>query len=175
MLHRIPELVAPAGSMETLAAAYDRGADGVYVGVGRNNLRAFAPSFTIEQLPDALTMAHEMNRKLIVVLNSMPNQRQLLEMESTIKAIGGLKDTPDAVVISDPGVLELFRRHAPHIRLHLSTQTGTFNIFSAHFWKSQGISRIVLPREMSLSQIQEITAGSDLETEVFVHGALCVS
>ncbi len=172
---RVPELVAPAGSMETLTAAYEHGADCAYVGVGKDNLRAFAPSFSIEELPEAVRTAHGMRRKLLVVLNSMPNQHQLDRMRENIKAIGGLKDAPDAVVISDPGVLLLFREYAPHIRLHLSTQTGTFNIESARFWKEQGITRIVLPRELSLSQIGEITSGAQVETEIFVHGAMCVS
>ncbi|MFW5775342.1 MAG: peptidase U32 family protein [Chitinivibrionales bacterium] len=175
MKKHIPELVAPAGSMETLIAAYEHGADCAYVGVGSTNLRAFAPSLTLEQLPEALTLAHELKRKLIVVLNSMPDQHQLSEMERTVRGLGSAKDRPDAVVISDPGVLMLFRQYAPDIRLHLSTQTGTFNLAAARFWKQQGISRIVLPRELSLHQIEEITAKAGVETEVFVHGAMCVS
>jgi putative protease len=105
----------------------------------------------------------------------MPDDAALGEIESVLRACRDLGRLPDALIVSDPGVLMLCRRWLESVPLHLSTQTGTFNSESAKFWKSQGVARVILPREMSLPQIAALTRKAGMETEIFAHGAMCVS
>lgn len=173
----LPELLAPAGSFETLDAAFAHGADAAYVGVGPHNLRAHSPSFDPADLPRAAGIAHDAGKRLYVVLNVMPTDNMLPAVEETIRGIarGERELWPDAAIVSDPGVIALCRRHLGDMRLHLSTQTGSFNSPDVDFWMSQGICRIVLPRELTLEQIAYLSSAGACETEIFVHGAMCVS
>ncbi len=172
---RLPELSAPAGSFECVQAACDYGADAVYIGIGRHNLRAHCANFTVDELGPVLEYVKGKNRKLYCALNTMPDDRALAEIETILSECASLNLSPDAFIISDPGVFSLCRRVLAKVALHLSTQTGTFNVESAKFWKRQGIARVILPREMPLERIASLTAASGMETEMFVHGAMCVS
>jgi U32 family peptidase len=172
---KLPELVAPAGDFLTAQSAFEHGADAVYVGLDRYNLRAHSASFSVADMPALLAMARERGKRVYVVLNMMPD-------DATLHAIGGLLNElvttearPDAFVVSDPGVLLLCKRHCPEVAVHLSTQTGTFNSLDMKFWREQGICRVILPREMTLRQVTDMSASGICETEVFVHGAMCVS
>jgi U32 family peptidase len=170
-----PELSAPAGSFESIRAACDHGADAVYIGIDRYNLRAHCANFTVDELGPAIEYVRNFDRKIYCALNIMPDDRALTEIETIIRSCRALKCLPDAFIVSDPGVLSLCRRLCENVPLHLSTQTGTFNSGAARFWKMQGVKRVILPRELSLGQIAAITSAAAMETEMFVHGAMCVS
>jgi U32 family peptidase len=170
-----PELLAPAGNYDCIRAACDHGADAVYVGIGPYNLRAHSANFSVEELSEAVLYVRSCNRLIYAALNTMPNDRMLGEIELLVCALAAQETLPDAFIVSDPGVVTVCQKYLPQIPLHLSTQTGTFNSASAAFWKQHGVTRVVLPREMSLEEITAFTAASSVETEVFVHGAMCVS
>ncbi len=170
-----PELLAPAGNFECLEAVFDHGADAAYVGIGPFNLRAYSPNFSVDELSYVLECAQKKNRRVYAVLNTMPTDMQLEQVEDLLKALSVQRALPDAIVVSDPGIITLCREYLGGVALHLSTQTGTFNRRSMHFWISQGISRIVLPREFNLDQIGALSEAGIAETEIFLHGAMCVS
>ncbi|MGM0461336.1 MAG: peptidase U32 family protein [Fibrobacterota bacterium] len=172
---KIPELLAPAGNFETLEAAFISGADAVYLGMGVLNLRAFSDNFTLADLPDIMDIARRFQGKIYVVLNIMPNDAELRAVSQFLKKLARTAIVPHALIVSDPGVICLCKDMVPHIPLHLSTQTGTFNMESMRFWTRQGISRIVLPREFSRKQVADCAQAKICETEIFVHGAMCVS
>ncbi len=175
MIMNKPELLAPAGSFETLHAAFAHGADAVFLGMGTLNLRAYSENFSVADLPEIMEIARKHNGKVYLVLNTMPNDNQLSEVESFLHSLVGSDSKPDAMIVSDPGVIRLCHTIIPEMELHLSTQTGTFNSESLRFWKDHGITRIVLPREFTLEQIGKSVADDITEIEVFVHGAMCVS
>ncbi len=170
-----PELLAPAGDYECLEAAFDHGADAAYIGIGPFNLRAFSPNFAVDEIPQVMYCARNRGKKVYTVLNTMPTDTQLPMVEAFIKDLARLETTPDALIVSDPGVISLCREHLPKVPLHLSTQTGSFNLRAVEFWAEQGIARVVLPREFTLEQIRVISGAGVCETEVFIHGAMCVS
>jgi putative protease len=170
-----PELLAPAGTFEAAEAAFLHGANAVYIGIGKLNLRAHSPNFAIEDMPELLDMAHKRSGKVYAALNLMPDQATIPVVRELLIKLGEKNCIPDAFIISDPGVLVLCKEFVPSAELHLSTQTGTFNLLSLDFWKKQGVVRAVLPREFTLSQIREASLANIMETEIFVHGAMCVS
>jgi putative protease len=170
-----PELLAPAGDFECLRAACDHGADAVYIGLGQFNLRARSGNFAIRELVDAIDFVHAANRKIYGTLNIMPGDDMLEQIEAYVKSIALLDRVPDAIIVSDPGVMALCKTYLSEVTLHLSTQTGTSNYLSARFWQDQGVRRIVLPREMTLDHVSSITRKLSIETELFIHGAMCVS
>ncbi len=170
-----PELLAPAGTFEAAEAAFLHGANAVYIGIGKLNLRAHSPNFAIEDMPELLDMAHKSNGKVYAALNLMPDQTAIPVVRELLVKLCEKKCIPDAFIISDPGVLVLCKEILPSAELHLSTQTGTFNLVSLDFWKKQGVARAVLPREFTLSQIREASLANIMETEIFIHGAMCVS
>ena len=170
-----PELLAPAGNYECLEAVFNHGADAAYIGVGTFNLRAYSPNFSVDELPQALALAKKHNKNIYAVLNTMPDDSQLAEIETFLKELSKQPDLPDAIVVSDPGVIALCKEHLEGIPLHLSTQTGTFNLRTMKFWASQGISRVVLPREFNLEKIKTVSQAGICGTEIFIHGAMCVS
>jgi putative protease len=172
---RLPELLAPAGTLAIAEAAFINGADAVYIGVGTLNLRAHSPNFLFEDLDELLSLAHTQHKKVYAAFNTMPDESMLEEVRSTIRAFDKLKNRMDALIVSDPGVILLCQEMVPGMSLHLSTQTGTFNTAAMRFWKQQGIERVVLPREMDIEEIIALTSAGILETEIFVHGAMCVS
>lgn len=169
------ELLAPAGSLEKLKMAVVYGADAVYLGGEAFGLRAYADNFTIDDLKDGVKFAHERGKKVYITMNIFPHNEDLLEMPEYIKEVERIG--VDAIILSDPGVLSLVKETAPDMEIHLSTQANNTNWMSANFWHKQGVKRIVLARELSFNEINEIRkkTPSSLELEIFVHGAMCIS
>lgn len=170
-----PELLAPAGNIEKLKTAINFGADAVYLGGSRLNLRAFADNFTDDELKNGVDYAHNMGRKVYVTVNVFPHNSDLNGIESYLKK---LYDTGvDGIIVSDPGIIMTAREVVPNLELHLSTQANNVNWKSAQFWHNQGIKRIVMAREISLDDIKSIRhhLDEDCEIEVFVHGSMCMS
>lgn len=168
-----PELLAPAGTMEKLKCAVHYGADAVYMGGPDFGLRNMAGNFTIEEMPAALSFAHDHGVRCFLTINSYPSDRDLSRLEQYLYELAPLPF--DAYIISDPGVLRLVRRISPRCEIHLSTQANTINRESALFWQEQGIGRINLAREMTLEDIRATTAAVSIPCEIFVHGALCIA
>ncbi|HAM51991.1 MAG TPA: peptidase U32 [Nitrospiraceae bacterium] len=168
-----PELLAPAGDFEKLRTAIHYGADAVYLGDSRFSLRGKARNFYPEQLRKAVHYAHGNNVRVYVTVNIFPHNRDLNEIEHHIETLNDIN--PDAVILSDPGIFTMFREKAPGINLHISTQANITNSQAARFWEGLGAKRLVLSRELSISEIQEIREKTTAEIEVFVHGSLCIS
>lgn len=169
------ELLAPAGGWESLIAAADFGADAVYAAGKSYGLRAFADNFTPDEIAQAAEYLHARGKKLYITLNAVFRARDFDGLENYIAS---LRDAAvDAFIVTDPGVLTACRRIAPDIPLHLSTQANTTNAMSARFWYEQGVSRVILSRELSLEEIEEIRQNTPpaLELEAFVHGAMCIA
>lgn len=171
---RIPELLAPAGSYEKLVTAIHYGANAVYLGGKEFSLRARAANFDEDGLRQAITYAHGLGVKVYVTVNIFAHNRDLEEVAPYLLM---LQDAgTDGLIVSDPGILSIARRVVPALSLHLSTQANVTNTASARFWAEQGVSRLNLARELGLEEIQAMRAATDnIELEVFVHGALCIS
>jgi len=170
-----PELLAPAGMFACAEAAFAHGADAVYAGIGRFNLRAHSPNFSVKEFGELVDFSADMGKRVYGVLNIIPNDQLLAPIENTLKNMAKSEIAPNAFIVSDPGVLSLVKEVFAGVPVHLSTQNGCFNSASMQFWKKQGVSRIILPRELNLEQIRHLSALNIVETEVFVHGAMCVS
>ena len=168
-----PELVAPAGDVEKLKTAIEYGADAVYVGGEGFNLRMGATNLTIEEIKAATSWVHERGKKIYVALNIFARNYHARGIRSYLKKLAEIP--VNAVIVSDPGIFLTVKEIAPHVPVHLSTQANTTNAKSVEFWHQQGIKRTVLARELTLGEIKEITNNSPIETEVFVHGAMCMS
>ncbi|WP_238917623.1 U32 family peptidase [Clostridium sp. YIM B02555] len=169
-----PELLAPAGNLEKLKTAINFGADAVYLGGSKLNLRASADNFTIEELKEGLEYAHLRGKKVHVTLNVIPHNDDLNGIEDYITEL--YEVGVDAVLIADPGIMSIVREVAPKLEIHLSTQASNLNYKSAEFWHKIGIKRIVAAREMSLNELitlrKELPESCDIEA--FVHGAMCM-
>ncbi len=169
-----PELLAPAGSYEKLKTALYFGADAAYVGGKQFSLRTFADNFTADELRSAVDFTHGLSKKLYVTANVFARNADfalLKDYFSFLEEIG-----VDGAIISDPGVIYIAKQVAPKLQLHLSTQANTTNKYAVKFWQEQGVSRIVLARELSLEEISEIHEFCpDMELEAFIHGAMCIS
>ncbi len=174
-MHKKPELLAPASDFECLEAAFNHGADAVYIGVGTYNLRANSPNFAIDEFSNVLEYGKRRKKRIYAVLNSMPNDSQLQEIDEYLVVLAEQQCMPHAFIVSDPGVIQLIKKRCGDVPLHLSTQTGSFNALSCQFWAKQGIRRVVLPRELNIKQIAALNHDAPCETEVFIHGAMCVS
>ena len=175
MRDRIPEILAPAGSLENLKIALQYGADAVYLGGEMYGLRAKAKNFTMEEIAEGVRYAHAMEKKVYITANITAHNGDLKgvrEYFEELKEIG-----PDALIISDPGVFQIAKDVCPEIERHISTQANNVNYMDFRFWKEQGATRVVTARELSLTEIQNIRANipDDLEIETFVHGAMCIS
>lgn len=168
------ELLAPAGSFSKLKTAVRYGADAVYVGGKSFSLRSFADNFTDEELEEAVKFVHNLGKKIYVTVNIFAKNADFIKIEEYLRFLE--KIGADAVLISDPGVIYIAKKAAPNLKIHLSTQANTLNKYAVKFWKEQGLSRIVLARELSLAEIKEIhDFVPDIELEAFVHGAMCIS
>ena len=167
------ELVAPAGNLQKLKVAIAFGADAVYLSGRRLSLRAQSENFTPDQLAEAIAYARANGVRVYVLLNVLPHNEHLAEMREHLKLLAPLG--PDAVVVSDIGAFEVTREIAPAIPVHISTQANITNWRTAEFWKRMGASRIVLARELTLHEIEEIASRVDIELEIFVHGAMCMA
>lgn len=168
-----PELLAPAGNADKLRTALHFGADAVYLGLKAHSLRAYAGNFTPDELEWAIGYAHGLGRKVHVAVNVQAMDPDLNRISSTLELVGRLG--PDAVIISDPGVLRLARLQCKGVPLHLSTQQSVTNSEAARFWFSQGISRIIAARELGLEEFRAMALAAPGEFEIFIHGAVCVA
>lgn len=170
---QIPELLAPAGNREKLELAIHYGADAVYLGGKSFGLRNMADNFSDEELAEAVTYAHDRGVKVYLTVNWYPSGGDIPELSEFLVNTAAIPF--DAVIAADPGVIDLIRELTPERTIHLSTQANTTSWPAARFWQRQGISRINLAREMTLEEIREVKYNVAIETEVFVHGALCIS
>jgi putative protease len=168
-----PELLAPGGSLEKLRIAFLYGADAVYASGKDFGLRGFARNLDTEELAAASVISHRLGKRLYVTVNIFAREPDLEKLPPYLEYLMELG--VDALIISDPGVLALAREYAPEIPIHLSTQANTTNSSSVQFWHEQGVRRINLARELSLTEIAGISRKSKAEIEVFVHGAMCMS
>lgn len=168
-----PELLAPAGSMEKLKMALLYGADAVYLGGKNFGLRAFANNFDQKGIKEATEFAHSLNKKVYVTVNIFAHNEDL---ESLPKYLLELEEANvDALLISDFGIWNIAKEVVPNMPLHVSTQANNCNWASAKAWKDLGAERVVLARELSLTEIEKIHEKVDVELEAFVHGAMCIS
>jgi putative protease len=171
--HKKPELVAPAGSMDKLKTAIEYGADAVYAGGKDFNLRNASANFTLDEIGLAVDYVHKRDKKLYIALNIFAHNCHVSKIEQYLNELA--KYPVDAFIVSDPGVLSIVRDVIPEATIHISTQANCTNVRAADFWHQQGGKRVVLARELSLSEISKISTNSDCTTEVFVHGAMCLS
>jgi len=170
-----PELLAPAGNLEKLKTAIDFGADAVYLGGSKLNLRAFADNFTNEELKEGIEYAHARGKKVHVTMNVFPHNEDLEGLEDYLKELYEIG--ADAIIVADPGIIMTAREVVPNLEIHLSTQANNVNYKSAIFWYKQGVKRIVLARELTLEEIRDIKdkVPQELDLEIFVHGSMCMS
>ena len=168
------ELLAPAGSLEKLKYAIIYGADAVYAGVPDVSMRARVNTFTEKELLEAAKYVHAQKREIFVTLNIYAHNYHLSKIESHLKFLK--KINVDGVIVADPGIIALVKKYLPKASIHLSTQANVTNWQAAKFWYGQGVSRVVLAREVTLEDIREIKKHvPKLELEYFVHGAMCMS
>lgn len=166
------ELLAPAGSMESLIAAINNGADAIYLGGNKFSARAYASNFDNETMMKAVDYAHSYNVKVYVTINTILKQSELKE---ALKYAGYLYEIGvDAIIIQDLGLVKLIRDVYPDFELHASTQMTIHNAEGALYFREKGMQRIVLSRELTVDEIKYISKDLGIETEIFVHGALCV-
>jgi putative protease len=168
-----PELLAPAGSLESFFAAIEKGADAVYAGLQEFSARARAKNFTLSQMERMLAYAHGQNRKIYVTLNTLVKEKELPQLVDTLGALAGMR--VDGVILQDLAVARLIRNHFPTIPLHASTQMTIHNTPGVKMLQELGFQRAVLARELAIDEIAAIAAATPVEIECFVHGALCFS
>jgi len=168
------ELLAPAGDLEKLKIAIDYGADAVYFGGEAFGLRAGAGNFTVDQIKEGIEYAHARGRKAYMTVNIFAHNE---DIEKLVPYLETIKDIPiDAFIVSDPGIIAVFKEVMPDAEIHLSTQANTTNYMTAKFWMDQGVKRIVSAREMSFEELRQFKAKvPDMEIETFIHGAMCIS
>ena len=170
-----PELLLPAGNLENLKTAISYGADAVYLGGQRFGLRAKADNFSLEDMREGVSYAHERNAKVYLTVNIYAHNGDIEGLREYFRELKGIPF--DALLISDPGVLLLAKELLPEIPVHISTQANNTNYMTWEFWKQMGAERVVAARELSLREIREIhdRVGEDMEIEAFIHGAMCIS
>ena len=166
------EILAPCGSADSLDAALNTGADAIYLGMKTFSARKNASNFTYDQLLQAVEKSHLQGVKVYIALNTLFFDDETDRLKETIRQAD--ESGADAVIVQDLGVAQLVKRIAPRLKLHASTQMTVTTASGALFARQNGFSRVVLPRELSYEEIARITSSVDIETEVFVHGALCV-
>lgn len=168
-----PEILAPAGNLEKLKIAIRYGADAVYIGGQAFGLRSRAGNFSFEEMAEGIAFAHEHQAKVYVAANMVAH---VGDTEGAGEFFLTLRDLGiDAVIVSDPALIQICFESAPGLPVHLSTQASATNYKTLEFWKRQGLERVVLAREIGMAEIQEISANSDVEIEAFIHGAMCIS
>lgn len=172
-MHKKVELLAPAGNLEKLKFAFLYGADACYIG-GRNySLRANAKNFSIEEIQEAVKYAHNLNKKVYVTVNIVFHNEDIKGIKEYLIALSEAK--VDAIIVSDPLIIDIINDNNINLKVHISTQASTLNYEAVSFWKSQGVEMVVLAREMSKNEIKEIIDKTGMEIETFVHGAMCSS
>ncbi len=169
-----PELLAPAGTLKNMNYAFAYGADAVYAGQPRYSLRVRNNDFGLENLRTGIATAQELGKKFYVASNISPHNAKIKTYIKDMMPI--IEMNPDALIMSDPGLIMMVRETWPEAIVHLSVQANTVNYATVKFWQSIGIKRVILSRELSLEEIEEIRQHCpDIELEVFVHGALCIA
>lgn len=173
-ISHITELLSPAGSLKNMRYAFAYGADAVYAGQPRYSLRVRNNAFDHDNLAIGIQEAHELGKKFYVVVNIQPHNSKLKNFIRDLEPVVAMQ--PDALIMSDPGLIMMVRENFPHIPIHLSVQANAVNWATVKFWKNMGLTRVILSRELSIDEIEEIKNNvPDMEIEVFVHGALCMA
>ena len=167
-----PELLAPAGSLEKAKTAFKYGADAVYMGTSNLSLRSRV-TVDDDELIKTIEYAHSINKKVYAALNIYARDNMYEEIENQINILKKAK--VDALIISDGGIVEMARTLAPEIPIHISTQANVISYHTSNFWRKNGAERVILARELNKEEIKEIKNNTDLEIEIFVHGAICYS
>jgi len=170
-----PELLIPANSPEVLRIACEYGADAVYIGGENFGLRAKARNFSLEDMKEAISFAHERNVKVYVTANIIAHNDDLEKAREYFKELNKIK--PDAVIIADPAMFMMAKEELENVDIHVSTQANNTNYGTFNFWYNMGAVRVVTARELSLKEVKEIRDNipEDMEIETFVHGAMCIS
>lgn len=172
MTHWVPELLAPAGSLEKLKVAVLYGANAVYLAGQKFGLRTAADNFTYPELEEGVEFAHTRGAKVYVVLNSFLHDEDLEQLPEFLTYLEQLK--VDALIVSDLGVISCVQEHT-NLAVHLSTQASCLNVEAAKLWKRVGVERVVLGREVSISEARAIKEATGLEIEMFIHGSMCMA
>ncbi len=171
---KIPELLSPAGTLRNMRYAFAYGADAVYAGQPRYSLRVRNNDFGLDNIAIGIEEAHAQGKKFYIASNIAPHNSKIKTFMDDIKEVIALN--PDALIMSDPGLIMMAREAYPEQEVHLSVQANATNYATVKFWYQQGIKRVILSRELSIKEIEEIkTHCPDMELEVFVHGALCMA
>lgn len=170
---KVPELLAPAGNIETALAAYSSGADAVYFGLDKYNARIPAENFSIDDLARISGYAKQNRKRFYITFNTLIKQGELEDAFRQIETI--VQYEPDALIVQDLGIVEMLRQSFPHIPVHASTQMGIHNSAGIRMAERLGIERVILERQVSMDELKAIAGSSPLEIEVFIHGALCCS
>ncbi len=168
-----PELLAPAGNIESFFGAIQSGADAVYLGLKKFSARATAANFTIDELATLMSFARKRGVRIYIALNSQIVSNQVPQLLDTLNSLASLK--PDALIVQDAGIFHLARRWFPGFKLHASTLTAAHNTAGVNALQAIGAGRVVLARELNLEEIEKICQGTKAELEIFIHGALCYS
>ena len=168
-----PELLAPAGDTESLRAAVENGCDAVYLGATTLSARASAANFAPDELADAIDYAHLRGVKAYVAVNTLVKDSETNDAADLLRHLD--ESGADAVIVQDIGLLSMALSLAPDLPIHASTQMTVHNSCGARFLQDMGVTRVVLAREMTLDEIEQVGQNTDLEIEIFVHGALCIS
>ncbi len=168
------ELLSPAGTIKNMRYAFAYGADAVYAGQPRYSLRVRNNDFLSDNLAIGINEAHRLGKKFFLATNVIPHNAKVKTFMADIAPVIAMK--PDALIMADPGLIMMVRETYPDMPIHLSVQANTVNYATVNFWKSMGVERVILSRELSLDEIAEIRQRCpDTELEVFVHGALCIA
>lgn len=167
------ELLAPCGDLERLKWALLYGADAVYIGGAKYSLRANAKNFSLEEIKEGTKYAHNLGKKVYVTVNIVFHNEDIIGLKEYLVQLEEIG--VDAIIFSDPLVLDMAKKYAPKLDLHLSTQASVFNKDAALYYKNLGVSRIVLARECSKNDIKDIINSVDVEIETFIHGAMCTN
>ena len=173
-ISHVTELLSPAGSLKNMRYAFAYGADAVYAGQPRYSLRVRNNAFDHDNLKIGIEEAHALGKKFYVVVNIQPHNSKLKNFIRDLEPVVAMN--PEALIMSDPGLIMMVRENFPHVAVHLSVQANAVNWATVKFWKNMGLTRVILSRELSIEEIEEIKNHvPDMEIEVFVHGALCMA
>ena len=165
------ELLSPAGDLERLKVTLLYGADAVYIGGEKYSLRANATNFTLDEIKEACDFAHKLEKKVYLTLNIVFHNEDMEEVNSYINEV--IKRNIDAFIVSDPFIISYIKENFPNVEVHLSTQNSTSNYKAVEYFKTEGIDRVVLARELSKDEIKQIIDKTKMDIEVFIHGAMC--
>ncbi len=173
-----PELLIPAGNLETLRTAVIYGADAIYIGGDMYGLRAKAKNFSMDEMKEGIAFAHQYGKKVYVTANITAHNQDINGIRAYFKELRAFgEDRPDALIVSDPGVFSIAQEEIPEVELHISTQANNTNYEAYNFWYKLGATRVVSARELSLAELVELRAKipAQMEIETFVHGAMCIA